>query len=275
MLLLINGQLLQEKKVFLHLNNRAFQYGDGFFETILLEKGQVRLWAEHWARIEEAAAALYLSLPAGLSERELPQQILALAQQNQCTDLARVKLKIWRAGEGLYTPQTDTAEWLLTAQPTSPLTQTPLRVGICRTVHTIPSRFSFFKGINSPVYVLASREKTKRGLDDLILLDPKDNLAELTSSNLFWMKGNVLFTPSLETGCVHGVMRRYLFEWAAENNWEVREGLFRLEELQKAEALMAGNVTGLRIIEYVEDQILPSATAAARQLVEQINLTLV
>ncbi|MFB9862029.1 aminotransferase class IV [Rufibacter immobilis] len=275
MFLLYNGELISEEDVKIPLSNRAFQYGDGFFETILLEKGQVRLWAEHWARIEEAAAALYLSLPAGLSERELPQQILALAQQNQCTDLARVKFKIWRAGEGLYTPQTDTTEWLLTAQPTSPLAQTPLRVGICRTVHTIPSRFSSFKGINSPVYVLASREKMKRGLDDLILLDTKDNLAELTSSNLFWMKGNVLFSPSLETGCVHGVMRRHLLQWAAENNWEVREGLFTLEELQEAEALMAGNVTGLRIIECVEDQILPSATAAARQLVEQINLTLV
>jgi branched-chain amino acid aminotransferase/4-amino-4-deoxychorismate lyase len=117
---------------------------------------------------------------------------------------------------------------------------------------------------------MASKEKAERNLDDLIILDPNGNLAELTYSNLFWVKEQTLYTPSLETGCLHGIMRRALFSWATQQKWETREGKFTPGELQEAEMVFAGNVTGLRPIEQVEGRALSTQPA----LFQHLNATL-
>ncbi|WP_165864805.1 aminotransferase class IV [Rufibacter latericius] len=268
--LLYNSQILPENELRLPLTNRAFQYNDGFFETIILENGTLRFWPEHQARIKEAASVLGLTLPKELLNKDFLSLIRQLAEQNQCGNLARVKLKVWRAGEGLYTPQTDAADWLVTAHPMQKAPIAPLQVGICQTVRTLPSPFSSFKGIQSPVYVLASREKALRSFDDLILLDPSGNLAELTYSNLFWVKGETLYTPGLQTGCLNGIMRRKLLQWALRRNWQVNEGLFQPNELTAADAVFSGNVTGLRIIQSLEGKNLTSKPQLITQLQEEV-----
>lgn len=267
MYLIFNGQLIPETEFQLPLHNRAFQYNDGFFETIVVVSGKIRFWAEHLQRIKEAATILRLQPSDDLLGITLEKQILELASKNGCGDGARVKLKVWRIGAGLYTPHTNDAHWLLTAASASPLGQEPITVGICQTVRTVPSAFSSFKGINAPVYVLASMEKAERQLDDLILLSPQGHVAELTYSNLFWFKNKSLFTPALETGCINGVMRRRLLRWAREQKMEVREGLFSLEELPEAELVFGGNVTGFRVVQAVDQKTIPCHKA----LLEQVN----
>nr|WP_241749530.1 aminotransferase class IV [Rufibacter sediminis] len=247
--MLYNGQLLPENELQLPLSNRAFQYNDGFFETIILENGKLRFWPEHQERITEAAAVLGLELPEEIMNETFQERVKELARRNEGLGNARIKLKVWRAGEGLYTPQTDQADWLVTTSPAPKVSEEPLHVGIAQSVCTVPSVFSSFKGIHSPVYVLASREKAAHGLDDVILLDPNGNLAELTASNLFWLKEKTLYTPALTTGCLNGIMRRKLLQWAKQKVWKVQEGLYHPEELASAAVVFAGNVTGLRGIE--------------------------
>jgi branched-subunit amino acid aminotransferase/4-amino-4-deoxychorismate lyase len=246
-----NGQLLQEAEVKLPISNRAFQYNDGFFETMVLENRAVRFLTEHWERMQEAASVLKMELPLELTTNKLEESIQALAQKNQCTDLARIKLKVWRSGLGLYTPQTDAVDWVLTAQPMSQPSLEPLSIDICQTVHTHPSAFSSFKGPNSLLYVMASREKKERELEDLLLLDANGHVAELTYSNIFWVKGKTFFTPSLATGCLNGVMRRNLLKKAG-GKWTLEEGLFALEALYVADLVFSSNVMGLRPIKSIE-----------------------
>lgn len=256
MFLLYNGQFILEEELRFPLSNRAFQYNDGFFETIILENDKLRFWPDHQARMQEAAALLQFDLPPELLAEDFPRQLVRLSHQNRCGKRARIKLKVWRAGQGLYAPQTDKADWFVTAQSTLTPGPQPLRAGICQSVQTVPSAFSSFKGSNTLVYILASREKINRGLDDVIILDPKGYLAELTSSNLFWIKGNTLYTPGLETGCVHGVMRRKLIREFIKKGGKVEEGSFLPATLQEAEIVFAGNVTGLRAINMLENESL-------------------
>ena len=105
--IIYNGQFLPEQDLRLPLTNRAFQYNDGFFETLVWEKGRLRLLAEHIERMQEAATVLGLELPTDLSPSNLEEQVKALTEMNDCSTFARVKLKVWRSGQGLYMPQTD------------------------------------------------------------------------------------------------------------------------------------------------------------------------
>ncbi|MCR5890057.1 hypothetical protein LRS06_20225 [Hymenobacter sp. J193] len=101
-MLLLNGHLLPTAA--LPLPNRGFTFGDGFFETLIFAGGQLRFGVQHFARMQAAAAALYLELPEALASAEqLELEMGRLAAANELT-AARVRLQIWRAG-GASTPR--------------------------------------------------------------------------------------------------------------------------------------------------------------------------
>jgi branched-subunit amino acid aminotransferase/4-amino-4-deoxychorismate lyase len=254
--LLYNGRIIPEEELSLPVSNRAFQYSDGFFETIIFANGKPRFWTDHVARMQEACAILRLEFPEEFLAKDFLKQVFELGKINECGSIVRVKLKVWRAGQGLYTPQTNHVDWLVTTQSFVQPPLIPLKVGICQTIATVASPFSGFKGINAPVYVLASLEKQDRSLDDLLLLDTQGNLAEGTYANLFWVKNQTIYTPSLLTGCLNGVMRRNIIRWAVKNNWQIQEGFYLPAELRNAEVVFTGNVTGLRPIRLLEDEEL-------------------
>ena len=98
--LLFNNLLVAADGFGLPLPNRGLAFGDGFFETLIFTQGQLRLAADHFARMQQAAAALYLTLPTELASPEALETTLArLAGANHLA--ARLRLQLWRAGGGL------------------------------------------------------------------------------------------------------------------------------------------------------------------------------
>ncbi|MHA6247906.1 aminotransferase class IV [Pontibacter sp. CAU 1760] len=269
-LLLYNNQLLPEDVFRLPDSNRAFQYGDGFFETILVQEGKLRFWEHHLQRMQEAATALQVELPNYFFQPSFPYGLLALAHKQRASEYGRLKLKVWRAGKGLYTPERNTVDWLATVQPMTSAPTVALQVGIGQTVQTYLSPFSHFKGPQAAIYILAGLEKKARQLDDLILLDKNGNASELISANLFWLKSDKIYTPALATGCVHGVMRRAIAAWCQHSRVPFVEELAGVEQVLTADLVFAGNVTGLKAIAQLEEITLLSA----HPLLDKLRLAL-
>ncbi|WP_299699544.1 aminotransferase class IV [uncultured Pontibacter sp.] len=240
----------------LPISNRAFQYNDGFFETIMVVDGRLCFWADHKDRMREAASALQLTIPEYFWDGELEDNLLQLVKQRNAVKLGRLKLKVWRAGAGLYTPQTNEIEWLATAEPTHPLPDAGIEIGVCHSVTTCLSPFSNFKGPQAPLYVLAGIERQTKGFDDLLLLNTDGHVAELISSNIFWMKGDVLVTSDLKTGCVNGILRRNIIRWCQQHNIVVQEVLAKPEELLEADSVFGANVTGIKRIASLKRTVL-------------------
>jgi branched-subunit amino acid aminotransferase/4-amino-4-deoxychorismate lyase len=249
--LLYNGKSIPETELRLSINNRAFQYNDGFFETIIIIDGKIQHWEKHCLRIKEASTSLKLDSPECLTSTKFVADLLILAEKNFATEYSRIKLKVWRGGEGLYTPQTDAIEWLATVTPASPTLNHPLNIGICQNIRSVYSPLSHFKGPNAPIYILAGHEKNTLGLDDMLLLSPDLYMAELISSNIFWIKDNTINTPSLKTGCINGIMRRNIMEWCYQAGFQVEEVEREIADLDDAEAVFACNVTGIKRIQSV------------------------
>jgi len=270
--LFYNNTFLPDQNLLLPITNRAFQYNDGFFETIMVINGQLRFWKEHQERMREAGHALKLAIPDFFWDAELEEKLLELARLNSADGYGRLKLKVWRAGAGLYTPQTNAVEWLATVAPAVPIPDTPISIGIGETVRTIFSPLSHFKGPHAPLYVLAGVEKQTRGYADMLLLDAHGNVAELISSNIFWIKGDILFTPALETGCVNGILRRSILRWCRQQGIAVQQTLARAEELLQADCVFAANVTGLRTLGKLEDRQLKLNTVWVDRLQQVLSL---
>ena len=245
-MLLLNDQLVTAAS--LVLPNRGLAFGDGFFETLIWADHGLRLAADHHARMQRAAAALYLTLPAPLATAEALEATLARLVAAHQLPAARLRLQLWRAGGGLYTPDSDAVEWLATAAPFV-LNEAPVaKADFALENHSIYSPLSFCKGPQAWLYVRAAHERQRRGLDEIILCDAQGHVAEAGAAAIFWLKNEVLFTPALATGCVAGVRRAQVLRAARKASIECLEGLFRQEELLAAEAVFTANVAAIRTV---------------------------
>ncbi|MGI4761627.1 MAG: aminotransferase class IV [Janthinobacterium lividum] len=253
-MLLFNGNLLDPTTFALPLPNRGLAFGDGFFETLIFADGCLRLAADHAARMQQAAAALYLTLPAALATAEALAATLArLAAANQLP-AARLRLQLWRGGGGRYTPPTAAAEWLATADAFVP-DDTPLQlVDFAIDTQSIFSPLSFCKGPQAWLYVRAAHERQRRDLDEIILCNAAGHVAEAGAAAIFWVKNDVLFTPGLASGCVAGVRRAAVLRAARAAGLACQEGLFRPAELLAAEAVFTANVAAVHVVRQVGAQ---------------------
>lgn len=243
--LVYNSDMLSVASFGLQASNRAFQYGDGLFETIRYEAGHLWFWPDHFDRLTRGMVALQLAPTTPFETDDLQAAILNVVEQNGLANKpARIKLQVWRQPGGLYTPTTHAADWLLTAQPTEPfgITSKP-RLGIFRDVRLSPSIVSAYKTMNALPYVLAGLFRQQHRYDEALLLDTHGHIAECVASSIFWVKDHQLFTPSLETGCIDGIVRRQIMR-----KHPVREGLFLPEVLSDADAVFCANVNGIQAL---------------------------
>jgi 4-amino-4-deoxychorismate lyase len=256
MFLVYNSDILDEADYRVPANDRAFQYGDGLFETIRYERGQIWFWSGHYARLTTGLNALYLHLPATYNESTVFQLITKLLDANGLTGhTARIKIQIWRQSGGLYTPTNNEANILITAQLGQPFAITErATVGICEKNRLTYTPYSSIKTLSSLPYVMAGIAKKERHLDDIILLNAgKENyLAECQASNLFWFTKGVLYTPAVETGCINGIMRQHILRMAEAVDQPVDIGFHAYSCLSKAQAVFACNVNGIQWIRAIE-----------------------
>jgi branched-subunit amino acid aminotransferase/4-amino-4-deoxychorismate lyase len=70
------------------------------------------------------------------------------------------------------------------------------------------------------------------GFDEAIRLNERGEITSACMANLFWLKGDQLFTPSLSTGCLSGTTREFVIE-----NLDCREETADLDEMYSADSL--------------------------------------
>jgi 4-amino-4-deoxychorismate lyase len=251
--MVINGDVMPEESVLLSPNDRAFQYGDGLFETIRYEQNEVRFWPDHYDRLTRGMEALSLHLPPQFNRDILYSQIIELLTSNNLINqTSRIKLQVWRQPGGLYTPTTSETSYLITARsgPAFAITE-KAKVGFFDAFRLSPSPVSAFKTLNALPYVLAGIAKLQQNADDMILFDTHGHLAECIASNLFWLNGDHLFTPSTDSGCIEGILRRQLLHLAPQHGLTIQQGLFLPDVLVKADAVFCSNVTGIQWIRQI------------------------
>jgi branched-subunit amino acid aminotransferase/4-amino-4-deoxychorismate lyase len=248
--LLYNSQLIKEQDFRLSYTNRGFQYNDGFFDTLIYTNNRIRFLQDHLDRMQRACHVLGLQAPTLLHQAEnLSRAITNLIQKSEtAAPVVRVKINVWRQAGGLFTPDLEEAEILISVAPQTSFSPFIRQADFYAGLPNRFTPFSFFKGPNALHYVQAGLVKKKAGLDEIILLDEQGNISECLAANLFWIKNNQVFTPALETGCIAGIMRLNILRACQMLRLEVQEGFFKQSDLLAADFIFTSNVTGLRPI---------------------------
>ncbi|HSZ26105.1 MAG TPA: aminotransferase class IV [Cytophagaceae bacterium] len=252
--LIYNDQFIAENNFVISPYNRAFCYGDGLFETMLFRDGKLLFLDDHLKRLTEGLVQLDIKLPKSLTKETILKNVVELKDKNNLHQNARIKIQVWRKQGGLITPETTEAEYTILASPYNKAVETKEKVFTSEGLSLNYTPLSKYKTLNVLPYLLAGIEKKKRSADEILLTDTKGNIAEACSSNVFWSKSDTLYTPSLETGCIEGIMRKQIIRFCHSENIKVVEGLYPIQDLFSAELIFTSNITGLSLLENINNK---------------------
>ncbi|MBN2753167.1 MAG: aminotransferase class IV [Rhodospirillaceae bacterium] len=188
-------------------NDRGFLLGDGLFETLRVQSGQVVALDRHLARLAEGLEVLGF----GVLPLDPVQAIAATLVANQVIN-GMVRLTVSRGGgiRGVLPPETPSLTVLVTAATVVPVT-TPQRVMVSRrTRRNEMSPLSRLKTLNYLDSILARQEAVAAGMDDAIVLNTKGRVAETTSANLLLRLDGGWVTPPVADGALPGTARARL-----------------------------------------------------------------
>ncbi|KAK9215839.1 hypothetical protein WN944_007845 [Citrus x changshan-huyou] len=98
----------------------------------------------------------------------------------------------------------------------------------------------------APVLKAISRAKN-RGFSDVLYLDSvnKKNLEEVSSCNIFILKGNIISTPATSGTILAGITRKSIIEIASDYGFQVEERAIPVDELLEADEVFC---TGTAVV---------------------------
>lgn len=261
----IDGKIINAEENGLAHDNRSFRYGDGLFETMKMINGSIILSRFHFERLFNSLQVLKYKLPSSFTPVFLENKINQLAAANNCTHLCRIRLTIFRGNGNLY-PVPDSLNYLLECFELKPsvneFNEQGLSIGIYKNAQKSCDALSNIKSANFLPYVMAVMHAQENGWDDCILLNAKGNIADTSVANIFLIKDKKLLTPSLQEGCIDGVMRRYLLQKLKENGYSFSETGITGEDLLNADGIFLTNaINGIRWVKNYTGKEYPSSFA--------------
>ena len=217
------------ENIVLSPSSSAFAHGFGVFETMRYADGQLCFWSDHWQRLRKSAQHFALVLPKEDAVIAALRELVVTSQLEQ----AILKLSLVKDSNGsrLYV-----------------YTRAPLPA---------PERLSLLLDTACPIFPrsLLAGHKTHnymeamhllnlaraQGYYDTLRVDSQGNLAETTTANVFFVKDDRIFTPSLAAGILPGVTRAALL---SAPELAIEEGAYPAECLLGADAVFVTNATG-------------------------------
>lgn len=249
--ILFNDQFYTNDTAILQAGNRGFKFGDGFFESMRMYNGKLQYAELHADRIRTTMKALKMDGYNLLDDYFLKQKTGELARKNKFNGNVRFRLTIYRQGVGLYMPETHKVGYLLEAKLLETtgyeLNKKGLIVDIYDEIPKPINKLSNYKTINALPFVMAAIYQKQHRLDEALLINQNGFLCESTSSNLFVVYQNQIYTPALSEGCVAGVMRNVVMQLAKQHQLPLIEAQINPQILEEAEEVFLTNaVSGVR-----------------------------
>lgn len=217
-------------------NDRAFQYGDGFFTTIKVVDGEAKLLEAHLARLQQCSSRLFFD---NINLAEIKSQIKQVAKD---LTLAVVKVVVSRGqgGRGYQIPEHQLPHVYISVLPFPENYLTIKTEGIeldtLETPLAINPLTAGLKTLNRLEQVLAKHELRQKGFSEGLLLNCQGEVIETTVANLLLLKNGQLYSPCLKRSGIYGVYLAHL-----EKQLPITFKTLSLEECFTADSLFCCN----------------------------------
>lgn len=255
MMVWLDGGLTAAEAARIAPSDRGFTLGDGLFETLAVQGGEIARLPAHLARLAAGAQVLGMPVPSF----DLTGITAALLQANGLSDaVLRLTLTRGTGPRGVLPPAQPSPTLLVTAAPMAPPAGAARLVVATVTRRNEHSPLSRIKSLNYLDNILARQEAQARGADEALILNTQGRVAECTIANVFLVRDGALLTPPIGEGALPGVMRAEILAHGAT------ERPITVDDLAAASEVFLTSSLGVRSVSELAGRTLPSQAVAAR-----------
>lgn len=236
-----------EKTNFAEKTSRASLFGAGVFTTVAVRHGDLLLWEKHWRRLVENTRRLGIDL-AARTERSTVHAV-QVAVSNHKLENGRVRITLFDQRPSELWPSSESSEettgiQIAVGEPRIPAER--FKLAISPFPGNSRSPLAGVKSCNYIEQILSLDEAKGRGFHEAVRVNEHGHVASGCMSNIFWLKNDRLFTPTLATGCLAGTTREYVLE-----NIACEEVEAEIAELESADEIYLTSA-GLGIVRVAE-----------------------
>ena len=245
----INGTLVPDDEARVSIFDHGLVTGDGVFETIKVVSGVPFALSRHLARLARSATGLGLSTP---DLEQIRDGAMAVIDSSSKPELARMRITVTG---GIAPLGSERGGSPLTAIVAMAEAKAPAPWVDVVTVPWPRNEHGALSGLKTTSYgenVRALAYANEHGGSEAIFANTAGSLCEGTGTNVFIVSEGRLITPPLSAGCLAGVTRALVIEWAGASEQDVP-----LSALAGAdEAFLTGTTRDVQPIRCVDGQAL-------------------
>ena len=221
-------------------NDRCFNYGDGFFTTILSQNNRLLLLDLHLKRLKRAAKTLLFE---PIDWLQLEESVQSVTTKHPC--VVKVLVSRGAGGRGYSTQNLTPNIYITVAEYPSFYPQwreNGIALGVSSVSLGLNPLLAGIKHCNrlEQVLIKNAMQTGQSTFDDVVVCDLKGCVVECSASNIFWQSNKKWYTPLNDVAGVDGVMKQFIMDELAPLA-QTKQVKVDLDELFRADSLFICN----------------------------------
>jgi branched-chain amino acid aminotransferase len=235
----LNQKWQDSEEARISLWDRGFLFGESVYESLRTYDGKPFAVDRHYHRLCYSAGVLGIPVPVSLDS--LRTVIEEGVYRNNLPE-ANIRIQL-SAGQGHYQMREEGLTPMIVIvfkplEPKDPLIETNgVQVALSRIRRYVPVEHGAAVKLSGASDIIIARREIHPPFYDRLMLNHQGHVAEGTFSNVFFVKNQVVLTPSIHSGILSGITREIVIDFARELGVPVEERFIELIELFDADEL--------------------------------------
>lgn len=242
----VNGRYVRLTAACVHVEDRGYQFADGVYEVIAVQRGHLVDEHEHLERLAYSLHELHITWP--MSPRSMQAVMRELLRRNAISRRGMVYVQVTRgvAPRNHAFPQAVNSCLVMTARGLPAVDPIAARRGVG--VIIIPDlrwKRPDIKSISLLPNVLGKQQAVEAGAYEAWMTDEEGMITEGTSSNAWIVVNGTLVTRQADRAILNGITRRAVLRIAADHGIAFVERPFTPAEALGASEAFTTSTTAL------------------------------
>ena len=237
------------------INDRAFNYGDGIFETILVKNNKPKLINQHINRLAIGCERLNIRFPGIKILKDSIKKSIGLT--NECIIKIIYTRGISEHGYG-YDLSIIPQLYIIKKKRNLNIIKKFITLGYSKYNLSDNSRLSKIKHNNRLEQVLGYAHKEKGVYDNYIMMTKNKEIIECINSNIFFYTYNgnfIVYTPLLNSSGVDGIVKQEIIHMLKKKKIIVKNIKIKKSEINLFDGcFICNSVNGVQFVNKINNQ---------------------
>ncbi|GAA0117357.1 aminotransferase class IV [Clostridium senegalense] len=202
----------------------GYSFGRGCFETILIKEKPILL-KEHIKRLNDSLKIL--KIDKTITVNEVMEKIETLKIKDKALKIMVSRENVIYNSREIAYKESDYSKGF--------------NITISNVKRNENSDLTYIKSLNYLENIIEKEKAKNKGFDEVIFLNTENYIAEGAVSNIFFIKNDIIYTPSIECGILPGIIRGFLVDNIENIGYKIVKGRFTKDELLNCDGAFITN----------------------------------